>query len=83
MRVTLTTAICGVGAVGLTLDDARGADWIARGLAVEAVEKAEAVEPAPAPVAEPRPPPAPVPDFFAPEPPPPDVVPEVRSRRRR
>lgn len=83
MRITLTSNIIGVGDVGLTLDDARGAEWVARGLAVsEAAEVVSLdVEGPLAPVAlavE-----APVPAFFSPEPAPIDVVPEVRSRRRR
>lgn len=85
MRITLTTAICGVGDVGHTLDDARGAEWIGRGLAVaasaasvasepaEAVEAVEAAEPV-ADVASSR-----VPDFFAPEPP---MQHEPRRKRR-
>ena len=83
MRVRLTTNICGGPNAGDVVDDARGAEWVARGLAVsEAAEVVSLdVEGPLAPVAlavE-----APVPAFFSPEPAPIDVVPEVRSRRRR
>lgn len=87
MRVTLTSNIIGVGDVGLTLDDARGAEWIGRGLAVEAgaevvtteavtVEAAEVIEAAAAEVS-PK-----VPDFFAPEPPATEPEPKPHKRRR-
>ena len=84
MRVRLTTNICGGPNAGDVVDDARGAEWVARGLAVsEAAEVVSlAVESPLAPVAlavEA----SSVPAFFSPEPVPADVVPEVRSRRRR
>lgn len=81
MRVTLTTAILGVGAVGDTVEDPRGEDWIARGLAVAGeATVAKLVAAAPAAAVEPAADvPSRVPDFFAPEPP---AVEEPKRRKK-
>jgi len=78
MRVTLTSAILGVGASGDIVEDPRAEDWIARGLAV-APGTAKAVTPAPVEAPLPVAPEPPVPDFFAPEPP---AVEEPKRRKR-